>query len=290
MKDKLLCHQSTDEKIKGFLSKPSAGLALIGEPGAGKTYLSGYIAARLLGLADLSKVSTSPNILRVDGAGDSGIDAVRQLQNQLTLTTPGSNSIRRVVILEHFDLLGHEAQNALLKTLEEPPIDTVILLTIDRADNVLPTIYSRIASIEVRPISLQLALSSLGMASSKDEITKAFRMSGGHVGLLVSLLRGDQEHPLVLVINEAKALLASSRYQRMSQVDKLIKAKSPSINLILDGIFRVLEAAQKQYIDKNNIAKIENVHNKLRLTIDAINDSASGVNQKLVLTRLFLSL
>ncbi len=70
------------------------------------------------------------------------IDTVREIIHSLTIRT-GKKGQMRGVVIEDAHLMTPEAQNAFLKTLEEPPEDTIIILTAPREDLLLPTIVSR---------------------------------------------------------------------------------------------------------------------------------------------------
>src|SRR5579884_4069205 len=58
-----------------------------------------------------------------------GVDEISSLQRFLALKVSGENSINRIAIIKDADLMSLPAQNALLKTLEEPPIKTILILT-----------------------------------------------------------------------------------------------------------------------------------------------------------------
>ena len=61
---------------------------------------------------------------------------------------------RKVFIVREASILENEAANRLLKTIEEPPPDTVIILTTNEADQVLPTIRSRCREVGLRTVPL----------------------------------------------------------------------------------------------------------------------------------------
>ena len=94
--------------------------------------------------ASCRKYNTSnhPDLLIVspDGAAIK-IAQVRELKHQLTFSPLEAKT--RVVILEDIHTMRREAANSLLKTLEEPPPNNLLILTADQAGDVLPTILSR---------------------------------------------------------------------------------------------------------------------------------------------------
>lgn len=85
---------------------------------------------------------THPDFLELSPGGKTiGIDAVRALQRGLAMR-PGL-SPRRVAVIEPAEAMTEVAQNALLKTLEEPPGASILLLVAHVAAGLLPTIVSR---------------------------------------------------------------------------------------------------------------------------------------------------
>lgn len=82
----------------------------------------------------------------IEKEGSIGIGEVREIQKNLFLK-PVSGEIKTVVLLNSQNLTI-EAQNALLKILEEPPLSALIILTANKKDSFLPTIISRCKIIE----------------------------------------------------------------------------------------------------------------------------------------------
>lgn len=78
------------------------------------------------------------------------IDEIRTVQHRLT-TRPTLDS-RRVVIIDPADDLEKSAANALLKSLEEPPVGTYFLLVTNRPGRLLPTIRSRCRILRFSPL------------------------------------------------------------------------------------------------------------------------------------------
>ncbi len=81
-----------------------------------------------------------------------GIDAVRELIGSAHLRPYEGR--KRVFIIQGADLLSTDAANALLKVLEEPPPDVLLLLLTDNPDGVLPTVVSRCQTLQLRPLAL----------------------------------------------------------------------------------------------------------------------------------------
>ncbi len=274
--DSAAFHSSTKAQLASFLAAPSHALCLIGPPGAGKGFTASLIARELLG-------STTEDALYHIGAGGSGIgiEEVRSLQQFLRLKKPGTKEIRRAVIIENAQTMSGEAQNALLKTLEEPPADTIFILTTDGSASLRPTIYSRVQSVHVLPLSLEQAKEFF----NNPNIAKAYHLSGGHAGLLHALLN-DPDHHLVEAVEQAKNIIRSTAYERLLLVDSLAKQKEslPTLLFALQRVAGALLAGAK------DTAQLKRLTATRRAIYQAELDASKSANTKLLLTDLFLNL
>ena len=93
-----------------------------------------------------------PDVLIVE-PGDSGsikIEQVRDIVDRAAYRP--FEGRRRAVIIDQADSLVPAAQNALLKTLEEPPPSSVFMLITARPDMLLPTVVSRCPRLRFRPL------------------------------------------------------------------------------------------------------------------------------------------
>ena len=79
------------------------------------------------------------------------VDTVRELRRFFSLSAGGNG--RRVVIVDCTDEMNANAANALLKVLEEPPQDAVLLLVTHQPSRILPTIRSRCRTLACTPLS-----------------------------------------------------------------------------------------------------------------------------------------
>lgn len=100
---------------------------------------------------------------------------------------------RRVLIIEHAEKMNEPAQNALLKTLEEPPAGTVFLLLTDSPELLLTTIVSRCRSLKMHPWDesyLREVLEAKGV--SKDLARRAAAVSGGSIGMALAVAADER--------------------------------------------------------------------------------------------------
>ncbi|MBI2833710.1 MAG: DNA polymerase III subunit [Acidobacteria bacterium] len=90
---------------------------------------------------------------------------------------------RRVVIIDGADAMGEAAQDALLKTLEEPPSSSVFILVTARPDALLPTVRSRCARLRFGPLAeAEIAAALRDRMLGEDEARAAAVASGGSLG------------------------------------------------------------------------------------------------------------
>ncbi len=105
------------------------------------------------------------------------IDQIRELVADLALTS--YEGLGKVAVIEPADLMTHNAANSLLKTLEEPPGDTLLILVADRAGRLPATIYSRCQRIDFRLPAEDEALSWLDRVKPGASWAEALRVAGG---------------------------------------------------------------------------------------------------------------
>jgi DNA polymerase III gamma/tau subunit len=120
-------------------------------------------------ICDQEKVNKF-DIKVIDSEKAVGIAQTRLLQKNIFLT-PNSGS-KKAVILESFWGITQDAQNSLLKILEEPPEDTIIMILVTSLDFVLPTIQSRCKIINLLEKSKLNAKEKLSLLTLFEDLKK----------------------------------------------------------------------------------------------------------------------
>jgi len=151
------------------------------------------------------------------------IDAIREVMRLLALKPFASRY--RVAIFNDFDQAQPRAQDALLKTLEEPSPHAVLILMAQATETLMPTITSRCQIIPLRPVS-QATVQSFLMRHGADDERAALlaRLSSGRIGWALNALHDDtvmQEREDML--NMLRDVLQGNRAQRFAIADELDK-------------------------------------------------------------------
>jgi DNA polymerase-3 subunit delta' len=117
------------------------------------------------------------------------IDSIRELQRTVGLS-PHSGRWK-VYIIGDAGKMNEEAANCLLKTLEEPPSQTMLVLLADDESTLLPTIFSRCSHISLRPLKRELVESNLvrEWTADPEQASHLAALSGGRLGWAVGMLR-----------------------------------------------------------------------------------------------------
>lgn len=276
----LLMHPKTQDLVNRVIQHPPHALLIAGAEGSGKSAMSDKIANNVLNTDNLAGHAY---VKMLDASAGEGIAQVREIRKFLSLKTTGQSVIRRIVIIENADSLGADAQNALLKILEEPPIDTMIILTAGHAHQLLSTIRSRVHALKILPLGKNYCLSL--ETHTTEELTRAYALSNGRAGEFVALLGEGAEHPIVESVAMAKSFLGQKPYERLSQVDILAKDKEQTKKLLV-GLEKCLHATMTT-ANHNNLATL---HCKLECVSVGKKSFENNTNTKLLLTSLAINL
>lgn len=158
------------------------------------------------------------------------IESVRKVSDFLSLTSAESGW--QVVIIDSADDLNHNAANALLKTLEEPPAQSLILLISHNPGKLLPTIRSRCRKLAFQPLGESDFAKTLQLVEptiEPHEIKGLFELSFGSPGLALTLRHAKGE----ALYQQLLQTLASAPQLDMKAATSMIQsaadAKKPDI-------------------------------------------------------------
>ncbi len=132
----------------------------------------------------------------------------------------------RVIVIYEAQAMGDQAQNALLKLLEEPPPQTILLLCADRPDNLLPTIVSRCQQVPLWPVpeeQLRAWMQSRPEALQLDAeaLEHLLALSDGNPARARQLLEGSLPEAVADFIADAILQNPKAIVERMQAVEKI---------------------------------------------------------------------
>ncbi len=192
-------HEQTIEHMKNAIAydKVSHAYILSGEKGSGKKLLANLFAQTLQCSGEGERPcmkcrsciqaasGNQPDIIHVshEKPGTISVEDVRSQVNADIQIRPYSSPYK-IYILDEAEKLSVQAQNALLKTIEEPPSYGVILLLTTNAGMLLPTIQSRCVTLELKPVPpdriKRYLMEELELPEYRADICNAFAQ--GNVG------------------------------------------------------------------------------------------------------------
>lgn len=185
---------------------------LTGPRGVGKATLAWAIARWILSGAatpDLTVPSDAPELRRLAALSEPRLQLIRRpwddkagrLSAQITVDEirkllsffhlSAAEGGRRIAIIDAADDMNVAAANALLKVLEEPPKDALILIVAHQPARLLPTIRSRCRTLRLNPLNPTQVGNALADAGTFDDADALAALSDGSVGEALRLVGQD---------------------------------------------------------------------------------------------------
>jgi DNA polymerase III subunit delta' len=198
------------------------------------------------------------------------IDQVRALQHDLSLAPYEAPS--RIGLLLDFQNASDEAQNSMLKTLEEPSSRVVLLVTASRPEDLLPTIASRCEVILLRPASvdeISLALEKQ-TGIGKTDADKLARLSNGCYGQALAMQQNPEKviRANTLIDGMLQAMTLPLR-DRFAYAEELAPRKT-STRESLQGVFRIWISFWRDALIIASQAKTPIIHNEYEAALRSL--------------------
>jgi DNA polymerase-3 subunit delta' len=236
-------------------------LLFLGPPGIGKALMAQRLAARLACTAAQGApcgecggcrqvlAGTHPDLLSFGAPGkgrketrkkEIGIEQARELKHFAQLRPIAAP--RKMAIVDDADRLSLAAQNALLKTLEEPPGQALLVLISATPGALLTTVRSRCQRITFRPLTTaEVAAALRGGGLAGDEAARLAAAADGSPGRALGLRATWQDADREAVLG-ALAALQGGRYASVLMMSQSLGKTEPDTAARLDGLLAACHA------------------------------------------------
>jgi DNA polymerase-3 subunit delta' len=247
-----------------------------------------------------------PDLHLVEPEGNQiKIEQVRQLRQDLA--HPPTQAPRRACIIDNAERLNAAASNALLKTLEEPRQDTIIILITSSPEQLISTIKSRCQLLPFQRLEQKMIAAILAEHNSDD--SNSTIIAALSAGSLKQALGNDSEYyseQRQSILKEIYALNPNSVVPRLDLAERLANDKEQIDNLLLillsyyRDIFLLKNQASPALIINVDMTKqlerqiqretLLSAQNKLQAILDCHQQIARNVNKQLALDVLLIRL
>ena len=144
-------HKREREELSGLLSRDGLSLSFSGKEGTGKKLVALSFLRELLGISESDDIRKNPDLFLIEKEDEMiKADDIRALINFSGIKSYLGG--KKAVLIDNAENMNKNAQNALLKILEEPPKGEFIILITKDFEELLPTIRSRVTNIRFQDL------------------------------------------------------------------------------------------------------------------------------------------
>ena len=289
MSQGLVLHPSTQVAVDRYLARPAQSILITGAAGSGLSTLGQNIAASLLGIS-AEKLREHPYARIITPEDDKiSITKIRDLQQFVSLQVPSPNPIGRAILIDDAHAMTREAQNALLKLLEEPPKQTVILLVSRHPQHLLPTIVSRVQQLRVAMPGESEVLEYIeSRGYDRVRASQLLLATNQNVAETIRMLESGSEGS-DKVIQLVKQALSAEPFERLIMIDRDLKEKSVA-RAFVNTLCTVASSSTYRVANWGDATALRRWRSILAASDAAAQLLARNGNQKIVLTELMLAL
>ncbi len=209
--DDIIGHENPKAFFSGIQAtqRIASGFQLHGDSGRGKLLFAEAFVQRLF-CADGTGCGQCPACIRYRAGSHGDIEIVRLVDGKTRISIEQLRNLRewfhrapyeadrRCAIINDAHLMTEEAQNSLLKLLEEPPAHGILILVTENPQGLLDTIHSRLQAVYFGPLTeADVAKIIRGQVeASEEEIQRAASLANGSPGQALSLV-GDETSAMI---------------------------------------------------------------------------------------------
>lgn len=277
-------HRETWRLLERDLSARRLAHALLfaGPPGIGKAVVARDLAAAVLCTGKPRPCDQCDRCRQVDagshpdvrfvrvaeGKKEIGIEVARELKAFIQLQ--GVSGAGKVVVVDDAHRLSVAAQNALLKTLEEPLGRAVLILVTGIPGGLLPTVRSRCRRVDFKPLSDDELRAILRSRKVDDgAIDEVMPVAGGSAGRAIEFLELIESSDIERLV-DALAGLRDGRYGSVVEFGQTLGLTEQEVSSRMAVLIEVLQQRLVRALQRGDIAGSA-VHARLRL-IEILSD------------------
>lgn len=274
-------HKKNEKYFNKILQKGNLAHAYVftGPEGIGKTFFARELVAKILCSAGKSPCKKCPSCQLIESGSHPDliflepetittgvkknkkaitINQIRDLQKKLNFFAYQSE--KKVALILESEHISNEAANALLKTLEEPPADTILILISSYPESILPTITSRCQNISFDLLTSQQMADFCASLSEFNDLNKSEQellllLSIGRPGFLLKFLRQkDLKQDLIFAASQFPKIMSGQKGEVLASLKDIEK----DFEKIFWRLFVWLSLSQYEltYLPKKDNSKI----------------------------------
>ncbi len=297
----IIGHKKQKQILRNFKEVPHA-LVFEGEDMIGKKTMA--IAFAKLILCDYNACNTcktcidiskniSPDLLFILPENNNiEINKIRELKTFLSFKSFSNK--KKIAIIDDAHLMNNASQNSILKLLEEPPKDSILILITNFKDRLLKTIRSRVQEISFNKVlrkEIEDYLEEKGL--SKEEVQEISFFSGGKPGKALEFfndpLKKEFFKKTITYLNQIKTQELQKRFAYVETIYKDKEIASEILD-IFERFFRremLLKLYSKHGIN-DSLLQTKNIISKVQETKYFLNNT--NTNKKLLLENLMINI
>ena len=257
-----------------------------GMDGIGKKKFADELSKLLL---DYENLENSPDYVLIKPDGNSiKIAQIRNLQSDIVIRP---HKDYKIYIINNAEKMTVEAQNALLKTLEEPPNYAIIILVTNNKESLLETIKSRCDIIKFSPIpieDLKRYLINTGIEEERAQLLAIFSRGSIENALNLSqssefsMMREDIQQYIQIMLDKNIVEILNITNNMEKYRGKIIALLDMMINYFRDIILLKENVNKNMLINVDKLVFIQNMNGKISYSqlskiIDIIEDAKSKI-------------
>lgn len=252
---KPVLHPKSDMALSRLMNDLPQALLLTGPDGVGLSVAAKYIASTV-GEVHFTVLPEKDEKVDIE-KGTINVDSIRRLYDQTRTVQSG----KLVIVIDYAERMGHQAQNAFLKLLEEPGSGVYFILATHTPSKLLPTVVSRTVRLDLQPLThaqTEVFIDGLAITDAKKRTQLLFMADGLPAEL--SRLVADNDYFLsrAAIVRDARDMLQSSTYTKLVVAQKYKDDREAAL-LLLTNVANILRRSISDKPQPELIAQIDNL-------------------------------